>query len=183
MSGRFRYTIPMDQLQYPIGKFAEDKNPTPEKRKAWIGQIADAPARLRKTMSGISAADLDTPYREGGWTPRQIVHHIADAQMNAFMRFKFALTEENPSLGAFDQDAWAARADSTASDPGPSLDIIEGLHSRFVTLLHSMTPADLSRTYIHSQRGAVSLDFNLQLYAWHVSHHAAQLEEFRKKKG
>jgi hypothetical protein len=173
----------MHDIRYPIGKFVEDKNPTPEKRGAWIRRIADLPSELRKTVSGISAADLDTPYREGGWTPRQIVHHIADSQMNAFIRFKFALTAEKPALGGFDQEAWAARADCTASDPGHSLDIIEGLHSRFATLLSSMAQADFRRTFIHSERGEITLDFNLQLYAWHGSHHAAQLEEFRRKRG
>jgi hypothetical protein len=173
----------MDDIRYPIGKFTEDKNPTREKREEWIRTIAELPSGLRKTVSGIPASDLDTPYREGGWTARQIVHHIADSQMNAFIRFKFALTADKPALSGFDQEAWAARADCTTPDPAYSLDIIEGLHSRFAVLLSSMTEADFKRTFLHSERGEISLDYNLQLYAWHASHHAAQLEELRKAKG
>jgi hypothetical protein len=173
----------MEELQYPIGRFSAEKELAPTKRQNLIREIAGLPARLRKSVEGLSAAQLDTPYRNGGWTPRQIVHHVADSHMNAFIRFKLALTEDNPQIKPFEQDGWAAMVDSTRADPALSLAIVDGLHARFSALLSSLSPEDFARTFQHPERGVISLDYNLQLYAWHGNHHTAHIEGLRARKG
>jgi hypothetical protein len=169
--------------QYPIGKFSVDHEPTPQKRAAWIRHIAEMPATLRAAVSGLSAAQLDTPYREGGWTVRQVVHHLADSHMNAFVRFKLALTESNPTIKPYDQARWAEMADVTAVDIGSSLALIDGLHARMVALLTAMKPADYERTFIHPEDGLRTLDRTLQVYAWHSLHHVAHITTLRKARG
>jgi hypothetical protein len=172
----------MENLSYPIGKFTFDAGATPEKRAACIRDIESLPARLAAAVSGLSASQLDTPYREGGWTIRQVVHHLADSQMNAFIRFKLGLTADNPRICAFDQNAWADTADS-AVDVAPSLSIIEGVHGRWTALLRSLAPADFARTYQHPERGPEPLERTVQLYAWHGNHHLAHITGLRQRKG
>lgn len=172
----------MENITHPIGKFSFDKDVTPEKRAACIRDIAELPARLAAALAGLSAAQLDTPYREGGWTIRQVAHHLADSHMNAFIRFKLALTEDSPPITAYDQAAWAETVDGRGVDARLSLSIIEGLHGRWAALLQSMAPAGFARTFLHPERGSMSLDHTLQMYAWHSRHHVAHVMGLRERK-
>jgi hypothetical protein len=171
----------MDDLRYPVGTFEFDKSPTSESREAWIRQIAEAPALLRSAIDGLSDRQMDTPYRPGGWTVRQVVHHVPDSHLNAYCRFKFALTEDNPTIKAYDEAAWANVADTARTPPEVSLALLDALHSRWVVLLDSMTAADFNRPLQHPERGSITLDWMLQLYAWHGRHHAAHVTELRKR--
>lgn len=171
----------MDDFRYPIGTFVFDKSSTPEKRGGWIRQIAEAPALLRSAIDGLSDRQIDTPYRPGGWTVRQVVHHVPDSHLNAYCRYKFALTEDNPTIKAYDEAAWANVADTARTPPEVSLDLLDALHSRWVVLLDSMTAADFKRPLQHPERGSITLDWMLQLYAWHGRHHAAHVTELRKR--
>jgi uncharacterized damage-inducible protein DinB len=179
----FRYIIAMDELKYPIGRFAFDAGLTAEKRRQMISGVAALPAELARTVSGLSEDRLDIPYREGGWSVRQIVHHIADSHMNAFIRCKLALTENAPAIKAYDQDSWALTRDCLAVPPAVSLAIIEGLHARWAKLLESLSASDFQRTFTHPERGLLTLDFNVQLYSWHGKHHTAQIGSLRARKG
>jgi uncharacterized damage-inducible protein DinB len=170
-------------LRYPIGKLAFDAEVTDGTRRAWIRQIADAPAALRQAVAGLDAAQLDTPYRPDGWTVRQVLHHVPDSHMNAYIRFKLALTEENPTIRPYDEAAWARVADTARTDPEVSLSLLDALHRRWVVLLESMQPADFARPLLHPERGAMTLDQLLQMYAWHGRHHVAHITELRKRSG
>jgi uncharacterized damage-inducible protein DinB len=173
----------MSEIKYPIGRFIPDGESTPEKRSAWIRDIAELPARVRRATDGLSPAQQDTPYREAGWTVRQVVHHIADSHMNAFARFKLALTETNPQIKPYNQDAWATTADVLGADIALSLSLIDGLHGRWAALLSALAPAEFTRTFLHPERGLMTLDHTLQMYAWHGRHHVAQIAELRTGKG
>jgi hypothetical protein len=171
-----------EDLRYPIGKFVHDKEPTPQKRAAWIKDIADLPAALRSAVAGLSPAQLDTPYREGGWTVRQVVHHLADSHMNSFIRFKLALTESTPQIKPYDEKAWALTPDA-ALDIDSSLSLLEGLHTRWVALLSSLGPQQLERTFLHPESGVQNLERTFQVYAWHCKHHVAHITALRKRSG
>ena len=173
----------MENLQYPVGRFHFDKDVTPEKRTACIREIAELPQNVQRAVSGLTPAQLDTPYRDGGWTVRQVVHHLADSHMNSLMRFKLALTEDNPQIKPYNQDAWAATADAAAADIALSLALLEGLHGRWVTLLSSLAPADFARTFRHPESGMQTLDRTLQTYAWHCRHHVAHITGLRERSG
>ena len=173
----------MTDLRYPVGKFVADPTVTTDKRKAWIRQIAEAPAAIRQAVQGLSEQQLETPYRPGGWTVRQVVHHVPDSHMNAYCRFKFALTEDNPTIKAYDEAAWARVADTARTPPHTSLSLLDALHHRWVILLESMTASDFARSLQHPEHGAIGLDWMLQLYAWHGRHHAAHITELRKREG
>jgi uncharacterized damage-inducible protein DinB len=171
----------MDQLKYPVGTFALDKDATPEKRAAWIAEIAALPQSVRRAVQGLAKEQLDTPYREGGWNIRQLVHHIADSQMNTFIRLKLCLTEKEPAITAFNQDAWALTADVLTVEPHVSIGILDGVHARLAALLGSLQPADFKKAYRHPERGLVDVDYTLQLYAWHGRHHLAQISALRSR--
>lgn len=173
----------MEILKYPIGRFHFDKDVTPEKRNACIREIAELPQKARGAVDGLSSAQLDTPYRDGGWTVRQVVHHLADSHMNSFARFKLALTEDNPQIKPYDQDAWAATADAAGTDIALSLALLEGLHGRWTVLLSSLAPADFARTFRHPESGLQTLDRTLQTYAWHCRHHVAHIAGLRERNG
>jgi hypothetical protein len=173
----------MEDLRYPVGKFAFDKDATPEKRRQWIAAIAELPKKAREAVSGLTPVQLDTPYREGGWTPRQLVHHMADSHMNAFIRFKLGLTEENPQIKPYSQDAWSGTADVLGADVELSLALLTGLHGRFARLLESLQPQDFARTFLHPENGQMTLDRTLQTYAWHCHHHVAHITGLRARKG
>ena len=177
-----RYIHGMDDPRYPIGRFSYDKEPTPEKRAGWIRDLADAPRLLRAATAGLTPAQLDTPYRDGGWTARQVVHHVADSHMNSFIRMKLALTEDVPTIKPYDQDAWVTLADVKGMDIGLSLSLLDGLHARMVALLSSLSAADFGRTFMHPENGPTTLDRNLQIYAWHGNHHAAHITSLRDRK-
>jgi uncharacterized damage-inducible protein DinB len=172
----------MEKLRYPIGKFNFDADITPEKRATWIQDIENLPQELRRALSGLSPSQLDTPYREGGWTVRQLAHHVADSHMNAFIRWKLALTESGPTIKPYDQDEWVTTADVTGAGVEQSLALLEGLHTRWARLIASLSPSDFARSFNHPESGMQTLDRQLQLYAWHCRHHVAHIVSLRERK-
>jgi uncharacterized damage-inducible protein DinB len=173
----------MTDPRYPIGKFNYSAAPDAAQRDQLIGEIEHAPAALRSAVKGLSQEQLDTPYREGGWTVRQVVHHIPDSHLNAYLRFKLALTEDEPTIKPYMEDRWAQLPDSPATPIEVSLAMLEALHGRFVRVLRSMKSEDWKRTFRHPELGTVPLEKNLALYAWHGRHHVAHVTELRKKMG
>jgi len=170
-------------LRYPIGKFQWEDNVSEARRREMIGQIAETPAKVRAAVAGLSAQQLDTPYREGGWTVRQVVHHLADSHLNAFVRFKLALTEDEPTIKTYEQQLWAETPDAKAAPAELSLAMLEGLHQRWAILLRSLSPADFSRQFTHPEHGKMTLERLLGLYAWHGRHHAAHITGLREREG
>lgn len=171
----------MTDLSYPIGSFTYDTEVTPGKRTAWIRQIAEAPAAMRAAVAGLSHAQLDRSYRPGGWSVRQLVHHVADSHMNAYIRFKWTLSEDNPTIKAYDQDRWSTLADSQQTPVDVSLDILDAVHRRWVVLMESLKGEDWVRPLQHPENGPMTLDRLLQLYAWHGRHHVAHVTGFRTR--
>jgi uncharacterized damage-inducible protein DinB len=165
----------MTDLRYPAGKLAFDPDVTPGKRTAWIRQIAELPSALAAATNGLSAAQLETPYRPGGWTVREVVHHVADSHLNAYTRFKLALTEDNPTIKPYDEGAWATLPDTRQTPVGVSLTLLEALHTRWVAVLEAMKQEDFARPLVHPVNGSMTLDRLLQLYAWHGRHHTAHV--------
>ena len=168
----------MPDLQYPIGRFTLPDSSTEEQRQAWIQKIARTPRELRAAVADLSKEQLDTPYRPGGWTVRQVVHHVPDSHMNAFVRFKLALTEDQPTIKPYDEARWAELSDA-AMPIEPSLDLLEALHIRWVRLLQKMSELDYQRTFVHPESGAWRLDQYLAQYAWHGRHHVAHIRSIR----
>jgi uncharacterized damage-inducible protein DinB len=166
--------------RYPIGDF--DAAAVTSTRAEQIETLRQLPALLRQAIQGLSDAQLDTPYRDGGWTVRQLVHHVADSHANAYIRFKLAMTEENPTIKPYDEAAWAALADSRLPVE-PSLAIIAGVHARLVALLKSLSDEDFERTFRHPERGPMTLAGNLALYDWHSRHHLAHITALRRRMG
>ena len=174
----------LENLKYPIGKFNKPVSFSASDRAERIGVIERLPARLSAEMSGLSDAQCDTPYRPGGWTIRQVVHHLADSHLNSFVRMKLTLTEENPTIKPYFEDRWATTPDAAAMAVKPGLDLLSGLHARWTVLLRSLGEKDFQRTFFHPQRQqSMSLDENLALYAWHCSHHLAHITGLKKMKG
>lgn len=171
----------MTDLRFPIGKIAFDPDVTEEKRRVWIRQIADTPGAMRAAIAGLGAAQLDTPYRPGGWTVRQVLHHVPDSHLNAYVRFKLALTEDNPTIRPYNEAAWANVADTARTDPEVSLALLDALHTRWVVLLESMQPSDFARPLTHPENGPMTIDRLLQIYAWHGRHHVAHITELKKR--
>ena len=147
-----------------------------------IDEIAAAPAKVRAALQGLNDAQLDTPYREGGWTLRQVAHHVPDSHMNAYIRLRLALTEKEPTIKPYDEAAWAKLEDAEHAPVEVSLRLLEPLHERWVRLLRSMKPEDFARTFVHPEHGARTLDWLLFLYAWHGRHHTAHITELKKQK-
>jgi uncharacterized damage-inducible protein DinB len=173
----------MSDLRYPLGQFDFENEPTDEERRQFIAQIAEAPSRLREAVSGLSEEQLDTEYRPGGWTVRQVVHHLPDSHLNRYVRFKLALTEEEPTIRPYDEDRWARLEDTRLTPPAISLDLLEALHERWVVLLRSLSTEDFRRTFRHPDLGRVSLNKNVGLYAWHGRHHIAHITALRERMG
>jgi uncharacterized damage-inducible protein DinB len=171
-----------NDLRYPIGKFVWPKTVTREQRESAIGDIAALPARFRDAVRGLSAEQLDTPYREGGWTARQVVHHVPDSHMNSYIRFKLALTEDKPIIKPYDEAAWARLEDSRGAIE-PSLQLLEALHERWVALMRAMTAEEWKREFVHPERGPMALDVTVALYAWHSAHHLAHITRLRESRG
>ena len=169
-------------LRYPIGTFSFPAASTARQREEWVRDIAAAPGRLRAAVAGLSAEQLDTPYREGGWTVRQVVHHLPDSHMNSYVRFKLALTEDEPVIKPYDEALWAKLADATAP-VGASVELLDALHQRWVALLRSMDEGDFGRGFRHPELGLVRLDQNLALYAWHSRHHVGHITALRDRMG
>jgi hypothetical protein len=172
----------MTDLRFPVGPYSPPTTITTEQCATWIEEIAAAPAALRAAVVNLTDAQLDTPYREGGWTARQVVHHLPDSHIHAWVRMKSALTEECPPVRAYDEVKYAELPDYLAPVE-TSLALLDALHARWVVLLRSLTGADLARVYFHSADGPVRLEQQLALYAWHGRHHVAHITEFRKRKG
>lgn len=171
-------------LRYPIGKFTNEGEIGPEQRAKWIEEIAELPALLRAAVSNLSEEQLNTPYREGGWQVRQVVHHIADSHMNSLIRFKLALTEDHPTIRPYEEARWAELSDSTIEPIESSLVLIESLHRKWVTLLQSMDDTQFARTFYHPGSGeTVRLDQCLGMYAWHGRHHLAHITTLSARLG
>ncbi len=162
-------------LRHPIGPFEAPAEITPEHIAGWIDAIEALPAQLRATVEPLAEAQLDTPYRPGGWTVRQVVHHVADSHLNSLMRFKWALTEERPTIKDYREQRWAELADAQLP-VGPSLDLLAALHTRWVALLRSLDGDDWQREFVHPESGPVALGVNVGIYAWHGRHHRAHVE-------
>ncbi|HZQ95551.1 MAG TPA: putative metal-dependent hydrolase [Candidatus Sulfotelmatobacter sp.] len=171
----------MTDLRYPIGKFIYEGPPREQQRVAFLNDIGEAPAKLRASLKGLSEAQLDTPYRPEGWTVRQVVHHVPDSHMNAFTRFKLALTEEEPTIKPYAEDRWALLADVQATPIEVSLTLLDALHDRWLRLLQSLTPEQWKRTFRHPELGSMTLEKTLALYAWHGRHHVAHITELRHR--
>jgi uncharacterized damage-inducible protein DinB len=167
-------------LSYPIGRASGEKI-TPENRGRILLEIADLPGRLRDAIEGLSDKQLDTPYRPEGWTVRQVVHHLADSHIHVYLRTKFALSLNEPTIKAYDENVWAEFKDAKTAPVEPSLLILDGVHARWTTLLESLTDADWHRTFVHPERGVVTLDVNVPVYAWHGRHHTAHITALRKR--
>ncbi len=152
-----------------------------EQRTQWIAEIAETPAKLRAAVAGLNEDQLQTPYREGGWTVRQVVHHVPDSHMNAYVRFKLALTETEPLIKPYKEAAWAELADSRETPIEVSLALLDHLHDRWVRLLRSLREEDFARPFRHPELGVVPLERNLALYAWHGKHHVAHITALRER--
>jgi uncharacterized damage-inducible protein DinB len=172
-----------EDLRYPIGKFHWPEAVSPEQRLQHIQTIAGAPARLFEAVAGLSEEQLDTPYRAGGWTVRQVVHHVPDSHMNSFIRCKLALTESEPTIKPYNEAAWARLGDVAATPIDTSLQLLESLHDRWVALLRGLSETDWKKRFLHPERGPVSLEDNLALYAWHGDHHVGHIEGLRRRNG
>lgn len=171
----------MSDLRYPIGKFTYDGPLTEAQRQEAFDDIAQTPAKLRAAVERLSDSQLDTPYRPGGWTVRQVVHHVPDSHLNSYMRFKLALTEDEPTIKPYAEDRWAELADTKATPIDVSLTLLESLHDRWVRLLKSLNRDDWKRTFRHPELGRMTLEKNLALYSWHGRHHVAHISELRKR--
>ena len=173
----------LDDLRYPIGRFSPPASSLAGVRAAQIETLRQLPVRLRSAVSGLSDAQLDTPYREGGWTMRQVVHHVADSHATAYIRCKLALTEDWPTINAYDEAAWANLADSRLLPIDISLAMIEGLHVRWATLFEALSEEDFQKGYNHPEDGPVNLARALATYDWHSRHHTAHITSLRTRNG
>src|SRR5260370_25271933 len=173
----------MEDLQYPIGKFKWDGSASAEQLRKWVDEIAAAPVLLRAAVDGLSPEQIDTPYRPGGWTVRQLVHHVPDSHLNSYMRFRLALTEQEPTIKPYDQQRWAELADSRTAPMEVSLALLESLHERSFLLLRALTATDWKRTFRHPELGVVNLEGTAALYAWHGRHHVAHITSLRQRMG
>lgn len=172
----------MSDPRYPIGKFQREPF-TADKKKQWIEEIAATPGRLRAAVQGLSSEQLDTPYREGGWTVRQVVHHVPESHMNAYIRFKLALTEDVPTIKPYMEDRWAKLEDVGKTPIEVSLALLDSLHQRWVILLRSLREEEFERKFRHPELGELTLGTNLGLYAWHGRHHVAHITSLRERMG
>lgn len=171
-----------EDLSYPIGKFDSNFEATAELRRKFIGEVAELPEKLRDAVENLSDEQLDTPYRPEGWTVRQTIHHVADSHLNAFTRFKLALTEDFPTIRPYFEDRWAKLADSH-SPINFSMQIIEGVHARWTALLNSMSEEDFQRRLNHPESGEWTLGKMLGQYAWHGKHHTAHIVSLKNRNG
>lgn len=167
----------LEELQYPIGPFQYQEGYDDTTRRQYLESIRTLPARLQELTTALSDEQLNKPYRPGGWTIRQLIHHIADSHMNSYIRFKLGLTEDNPTITGYDQDAWAELRDTALTPVSVSVQLLEAIHTRWVNLLEGFSAADWQRTVVHPEKGrAVTLNEFLALYAWHCEHHLMQIK-------
>ena len=173
----------MTDLRYPIGEFERLESLGNNERETHIRNIAAAPARLRLAIAGLNKDQMNTPYRPGGWTVTQVVHHLADSHLNAYIRFKLALTEDQPLIKTYQEHLWAELHDAIHAPIETSLSLMESLHTRWVMLLRSMPPSDFERKFTHPDSGVMKLHMLLQLYSWHGRHHTTQITSLRERSG
>jgi hypothetical protein len=173
----------MTDLQYPVGRFTKNSPVTDAERAASLQAIADAPAKLRAAVNGLSLVQLDTPYRPQGWTVRQVVHHVPDSHLNAYTRTKLALTETEPTIKPYNEKLWAELEDARSTPIDVSLNLLDAVHHRWLLVLRSLSPADFSRTLRHPEIGVMDLETLVQLYAWHGRHHVAHITKLRERMG
>jgi uncharacterized damage-inducible protein DinB len=173
----------MDDQRFPIGPFTWPSSFSPALRAELIAQIDETPKRVREAVRRLSADQLQTPYREGGWTLAQVVHHLPDSHMNSYVRCRLALTESEPTIRPYDEARWAELHDAASSDIESSMVLLEGLHQRWVSLLRRVTPDQWLLAFVHPERGRVTLQNNLALYAWHGRHHVAHITRLRQRMG
>jgi uncharacterized damage-inducible protein DinB len=171
----------VNDLRYPIGKFHYDGSISEQQKQAFLFDVAQTPVNLRSAIQGLSDSQLDSPYRPQGWTVRQVVHHLPDSHLNSYVRFKLALTEDDPTIKPYAEDRWAELPDTKATPVEVSLTLLDSLHDRWVRLLRSLTPEQWKRTFRHPEIGPMTLDKTLALYAWHGKHHVAHITELRKR--
>lgn len=173
----------MSDLRYPIGRFQKKETISATERAEMIDGIAQTPSKLRAAVKGLSPQQLDAPYRPEGWTVRQLVHHVADSHMNAYIRFKLSLTEEQPTIKPYDEKKWAELGDTRDTPIDVSLTMMEALHRRWDVLMRSVAPGDFARTFRHPEMGVMNLDALVQLYHWHGRHHVAHITSLRERNG
>jgi uncharacterized damage-inducible protein DinB len=173
----------MTDLRYPVGKARMEPQLTDEERRELIDQIEQAPARLRAAVEGLTPEQLETPYRPEGWTVRQVAHHVPDSHMNAYIRFKLALTEEEPPIKTYEESLWAKLPDTASVPVEVSLVLLESMHQRWVAVLRAMSAADFERTLRHPDFGVINLNQLLGMYAWHGRHHVAHVTGLRERMG
>ena len=169
-------------LRYPIGKFNGQSAANDGERRRFLKDLEEAPTRLRAVVEGLSDKQLDSPYREGGWTVRQVVHHVPDSHLNSYIRFKWALTENEPTIKAYYEDRWAELPDSNMPIQ-VSIALLDSLHQRWTNLLQSFKADDWKKTLRHPELGVMTLDKLLALYAWHGKHHVAHIHSLRERMG
>ena len=170
-------------LRFPVGPFKRPQTLSAAERRVAIDDIAAAPANLRAAVRGLSDAQLDTPYRPEGWTVRQVVHHVPESHLNAYTRFKLALTEDTPTIKAYDEDGWSKTRDIVTTPVEPSLVLLEALHDRWVRLLETLSDAEFDRAFHHPENGRMNLHQLLALYQWHGRHHVAHITGLRERNG
>ncbi|CAN5442707.1 bacillithiol transferase BstA [soil metagenome] len=174
--------LTLEELKYPIGKFKKPDAINPEDINKWITVLEQLPLKMREAVNGLNTDKLDTPYREGGWTIRQVVHHVADSHINAYIRFKLALTEDNPTIKPYLEASWAELPDAKFGTIEVSLRLLEAVHARLVVSLRNISTESWKRTFFHPEKQAtMQLDHNLALYAWHSEHHLAHIVNLRKR--
>lgn len=173
----------MSDPRYPIGKFSYHGPLTGEQKRQYLDDIEQTPANLNAAIRGLGDQQLDTPYREGGWTVRQVIHHVPDSHMNSYIRFKLALTEEEPTIRPYFEDRWAELPEAKQAAPEVSLALLDSLHKRWMLMLRNLKDADWQRTFRHPELGPMTLEKTLALYSWHGRHHVAHITELKKQKG
>ena len=173
----------MEDLRYPVGRFSPPANPSPAEIRGAIDVIASCPGRARAAVAGLSDAQLDTPYREGGWTVRQVIHHMADSHMNAYIRAKLAVTEDHPRIKPYRENEWANLEDARTAPVELSLAILDHVHDRWVRFLRSLPESAFARTLDHPESGTMALHRLLFLYEWHSRHHVAHITSLRQRAG
>jgi len=172
-----------EDLRYPIGRYEPPTRVTAAQRAEYLRDLEELPAKLKQAVSGLDDRQLETPYRPGGWTVRQLVHHLPDSHLNSYQRFRLALTEEAPAIKPYNEAAWAELPDAKTAPIEMSLSLLTALHARWITLLRSLGEADLKRTVRHLEWGEITLDWMLGLYAWHSRHHVAHITSLRNREG